>query len=122
MRRVHGVRPAPRIVTRAPSGEHNSCWSARANHRSVPSARVDVASVPSGDTLRSGVALDRVRGEDAGLERLRDPFAGHRVNDVRRIAREQDTTSREARGVEGRGDRPRAVRAVGLGSRPEDVA
>ena len=83
---------------------------------------LDVAAVPGGDTLRSGVALDRVRGEHAGVERLRDSLARHRVDDVRGVAREQDATVREACGVEGRGDRPRAVCAVGLGSRPEDVA
>ena len=94
----------------------------RANHKSVPSARLDVAAIPHGDAVGSGPALDRVRREQAGVERLGDALAGHRVDDVRGVACEQHPAVREPRGVERRGNGPGAVGAVGFGAWAEDGA
>ena len=94
----------------------------RANHRSVPSARSTSrryrVATPSG-VDRLSIACGR---EHAGVERLGDALAGHRVDDVGGVAREQHPAVREPRGVERRRDGPGAVRAVGLGAGTEDVA
>ena len=57
-----------------------------------------------------------------GLERLRDPLTGHRVDDVGGVADEQRAPVREPPAVVAGGNGPGAHRALGLGVGPEGAA
>ena len=62
---------------------------------------------------------DRVDRDQSRLDRLRDPFAGQRIDDVGGVTDVQHAPVGERVVLERSGDRPGAVRRLGLGGRPE---
>ena len=95
---------------RARSASAAGAGAAPANRRSVPSARSTSRRYRAATAAAWRDVRDRARREHAGLERLRDAFAGHRVDDVRGVAGEQHAAVREARG--GRTTRGSATRGA----------
>ena len=103
LRRVHGVRSAARIAACAPEREAEDLL------QQVREPEI-AAEGPMHEAAVVGAGRDRLRREHPGLDRLRDAFAGHRVDDPRGVAREEHAAVHETGRFVARRDRPRVHR------------